>query len=95
MRHVIPEWRVRAACREAEPEVASKFFPSGRPSNEPKKVCATCPVRKECLEYALSSPWRPAAIVAGMTPGELDPLWRQRHPDDTAQQEIRQLLGIR
>ena len=88
-------WRRRAACARADAEVVEKFFPSGRPANEPKSICAECPVRQECLEFALASPWQPAAIVAGMDPKELAPLWRQRHPYDTAQGEIRHYLGLR
>lgn len=87
-------WRTRAACNLVGAEQQEKFFPAGRPSNEPKSLCATCPVRRECLDFALSSPWRPAAIVAGLTPRQLEPLWRQRHPEDT-QAEIRQLVGLR
>lgn len=88
-------WRNDAACGRASEEQLEKFFPSGRPANEPKSFCATCPVRDECLEFALSSPWRPAAIVAGLTPRELEPMWRQRHPYDSQSSEVQQLLGLR
>lgn len=46
------EWRVRAACRDLGPE---KFF-LGRGSedyDEARVVCAQCPVRIDCLNYAL------------------------------------------
>ena len=47
-------WRRRAACRDAPAEL---FFPTkGRTLPEiedAKRVCATCPVQRECLEFAL------------------------------------------
>lgn len=46
-----PEWMDRAACRYANPEL---FFPScGENIGEAKRICATCPVRKQCLDHAL------------------------------------------
>jgi WhiB family redox-sensing transcriptional regulator len=48
--HYIP-WQERARCREYDPEV---FFPEkGGSSREAKRICAECPVRIECLNYAL------------------------------------------
>lgn len=47
------EWRRRAACRGMEPDL---WFPhSEQPEDEApaKAVCATCPVRLDCLEFAL------------------------------------------
>ena len=44
-------WRASALCAETDPEA---FFPEkGRSTAEPKKVCMRCPVRVQCLEYAL------------------------------------------
>jgi WhiB family redox-sensing transcriptional regulator len=49
-------WRRAAACRHADPD---SFFPVGRtgPAIEliaaAKTLCATCPVRAACLEFAL------------------------------------------
>ena len=93
MKHVIA-WRNDANCIRADAEVVEKFFPTGRPATAPQLLCDSCPVRRQCLEFALESPWRPAAIVAGLTPGELEPLWRKRHPDDN-HSEIQSLLGLR
>lgn len=90
----LPHWRGRAACAYVENELVEKFFPAGRPASEPKRVCATCPVRQECLDFALDSPWQPRAIIAGFDPGELMPLWRQRHPE-TTQGEMYRVLGLR
>lgn len=51
-------WRPRAACQDVDPEL---FFPSDRggPAAEAqaakaKAVCAGCPVREQCLDWALS-----------------------------------------
>jgi len=45
-------WVDDAACRASSPDL---FFPSaGRNGDrEAKAVCARCPVRSECLAYAL------------------------------------------
>jgi WhiB family transcriptional regulator, redox-sensing transcriptional regulator len=51
------DWRVRAACRDADPEL---FFPEGvkGPALEAvaraKRICSACPVRAYCLDWALS-----------------------------------------
>ena len=45
-------WRYRAACRGADLEV---FFPGrGEPAEPARQICAGCPVRQPCLDYALS-----------------------------------------
>jgi WhiB family redox-sensing transcriptional regulator len=45
-------WRYRAACRGADLTV---FFPGRGGSAEPaRQICASCPVRQPCLDYALS-----------------------------------------
>ncbi|WP_346618553.1 WhiB family transcriptional regulator [Blastococcus montanus] len=47
------EWRLDALCAETDPEA---FFPEkGGSTRDAKRVCAGCPVRDECLEYALAS----------------------------------------
>ncbi len=52
------DWRARGACRSADPDL---FFPissigaSSRQENRAKAVCAGCPVRTDCLQYALDS----------------------------------------
>jgi WhiB family redox-sensing transcriptional regulator len=44
-------WRHRAACRGAELEV---FFPDrGQSADRARQICASCPVREPCLDYAL------------------------------------------
>lgn len=47
----IEDWRERALCAQTDPDA---FFPEKGGSAQPaKRVCAVCPVRAECLEYAL------------------------------------------
>jgi WhiB family redox-sensing transcriptional regulator len=44
-------WMAKGKCREFPPET---FFPSDGVGVEiAKRVCAVCPVRELCLEYAL------------------------------------------
>ncbi len=47
------EWQERALCAQTDPEA---FFPEkGGSTREAKRVCASCEVRSECLEYALAN----------------------------------------
>jgi WhiB family transcriptional regulator, redox-sensing transcriptional regulator len=49
--HRTPKWMLRARCREVS---SSEFFPSdGVGVERARRVCAECPVKTECLEYAL------------------------------------------
>ena len=46
-------WQERALCAQTDPEA---FFPEkGGSTREAKKVCISCEVRAECLEYALAN----------------------------------------
>ena len=46
-------WRERAACRGANLDL---FFPGrGEPAEPARQVCAECPVRQWCLEFAISN----------------------------------------
>ena len=46
-------WQERALCAQTDPEA---FFPEkGGSTREAKRVCLTCDVRTECLEYALEN----------------------------------------
>ena len=66
-------WRERAACRGAELDV---FYPERGETAEPaRQVCAACPVRQPCLEYALSN-----RITHGIWGGLTD---RERRPLQT------------
>jgi len=52
------EWRAAGACRSADPEL---FFPIAQGSAADRqistalRVCAGCPVRQQCLDFAMQS----------------------------------------
>lgn len=49
----MPDWYVDALCPQTDPEV---FFPSeGQSGRAAKTVCATCPVRSQCLDWAMEN----------------------------------------
>jgi WhiB family transcriptional regulator, redox-sensing transcriptional regulator len=46
-------WQERSLCAQTDPEA---FFPEkGGSTREAKRVCLSCEVRVECLEYALEN----------------------------------------
>jgi len=46
-----PAWRNDAACRSADP---GGFFPHhGQVPHVVKELCGTCPVRQNCLDFAI------------------------------------------
>ena len=46
-------WMLRARCRGMNPSV---FFPTdGAGFEAARRICTECPVRAECLEYALAN----------------------------------------
>lgn len=70
----MPEWRTRAACATADPDL---FFPEpGTPADrirEAKRVCAACPVKQACLEDAMRR-GDDDGICGGLTLGEREQL---------------------
>ena len=50
-----PEWGRDAACKDLEPEEADAyFFPErGHTANAARRLCATCAVSEQCLEFAM------------------------------------------
>lgn len=68
-------WTQQASCTQADPEV---FFPAQGASAEPaKRICLWCPVRAECLAYALAHKIR-FGVWGGLSGRERRPL---RHRD--------------
>jgi len=76
---VIPSWypwRERAACRDLDTDL---FFPVGEgaeaqaQADAAKAVCASCPVRGDCLDFAIATR-QEAGIFGGMTEED-----RRRH----------------
>jgi WhiB family transcriptional regulator, redox-sensing transcriptional regulator len=48
-----PQWMALAACRGVDPELF--YTERGESTREAKAVCAGCPVREECLLYAVAN----------------------------------------
>lgn len=47
------QWQTDSLCAQTDPEA---FFPEkGGSTRDAKKICSTCEVRTQCLEYALSN----------------------------------------
>lgn len=60
-------WATEARCLNADPDV---FFPEkGGSTREAKRICGECPVRPECLEWALENDER-FGIWGGMSERE-------------------------
>ena len=80
MDDTLPDWRAEAACVTADPEL---FFPfaagalSARQANQARRICARCPVRVQCLKFAMDIP-EAHGIWGGTTPQER---LRQRRRD--------------
>ena len=79
-RNEVRNWRADALCVQVDPDL---FFPEtdrgtafDRQVTAAKRVCAGCPVRTQCLDYALRV--LPEGIAGGTTPAERNALRRQR-----------------
>lgn len=74
------DWMGRAACK-GQPDAV--FFPGEDDGEQPdytaaRHICAGCPVRTQCLAYALQLNIG-HGMFAGLTPSERADLRRQRH----------------
>jgi WhiB family redox-sensing transcriptional regulator len=68
----VPSWTERAACHDVDAELffpVSEVGPGARQVAEAKAVCATCPVREDCLAFALAK-GLDAGVFGGTTPTE-------------------------
>lgn len=83
-RTVVPSapltWAESALCAQADPEA---WFPErGRTANLARRICAACPVRVPCLDYALAGAdtWAgfSTGIWAGTTPSQRAAIRRAR-----------------
>lgn len=77
--HGIPDWHADAACAQIGPELFVPDQPTREQTAAAKQVCATCPVRAECLADVLA--WEQPAyrhgVVGGLTANERRRLWAQ------------------
>jgi len=68
-------WRQKAACRGVDPDI---FYPvTDEEAEDAKAICAQCPVREACLEWALSSRER-EGVWGGATERERRRIIRRR-----------------
>ena len=73
-------WRTRAICRDTDPDL---FFPVGTTGQalvqiaRAKEVCDECPVKLECLEYALETN-QDSGIWGGLSEEERRAIRRER-----------------
>lgn len=74
------DWIQRARCRDEDPEL---FFPIGTTGPalsqlaRAKAICLACPVRMECLEWALET-GQEAGVWGGLSEDERRALRRNR-----------------
>lgn len=62
-------WQAAGLCRQVDPEL---FWPEQRGSADPaRRVCSACPVRVECLTYAVVNDER-QGVWGGMSETERD-----------------------
>lgn len=73
------DWRHRAACRDEDPELffpVTDIGPGERQAEKAKSICASCPVRERCLQFALDNGLN-YGIFGGMTEQERADLVRR------------------
>jgi WhiB family redox-sensing transcriptional regulator len=79
------DWRHRSACRDTDPDL---FFPIGATGDAighaeaAKAVCRQCPVRLDCLEFAMTSN-QDSGVWGGVTEDERRRMrrsWRANRP---------------
>ncbi len=48
------DWRSQAICAKTDPDLW--FSPGAVEHREAKRICRDCPVRSQCLSYAIEAP---------------------------------------
>jgi len=88
IRHPVPipyGWQAEAACA-GQPDPV--FFPDKGGADaygDARQLCQTCPVRRFCLEFAMTyGRSNPYGMYGGLTPDERIALARARRRQDTA-----------
>ncbi len=83
MSQALDTWQIKASCRGPQ---AAAFFPPAHPERKDeraqrearaKAICATCPVKRHCLEYALEI-HEPHGIWGGLNEVERKQLLERR-----------------
>jgi WhiB family redox-sensing transcriptional regulator len=81
-----PEWRQHGACRGIDPDL---FYPErGESLEAAKQICAACPVRGECLDFALDLNEK-FGVWGGKSERERRKLRRRQHGPTGASDERR------
>jgi len=71
-----PWWYDFALCRGVD---TALFFPGrGEDHASPRAICAECPVRRPCLEFALTSPMEKWGVWGGSSERERRRLRQER-----------------
>ena len=70
-------WREFARCRGVDPEVFYPVSDDDEAADEAKSICALCPVREPCLEFALSTREK-NGVWGGLTERERRRVLRRR-----------------
>ena len=70
-------WRQLARCRGVDPEVFYPVSDDEDAADEAKSICALCPVRETCLEYALTAREK-EGVWGGLTERERRRILRRR-----------------
>lgn len=73
------EWSMRGSCRETGPDDETWFPEAGGRATDAKRICQRCPVRRECLEYALKHGER-YGVWGGLSVRERQDLRRNGRP---------------
>jgi WhiB family redox-sensing transcriptional regulator len=69
------KWDNEAACQSTDPDL---FFPTGHLSEQTaQRICRSCPVRTQCLEFALDARLE-HGVWGGLTENERRSLRRSR-----------------
>lgn len=84
-------WKQQGACAGMNPDL---FFPErGDDTREAKKVCATCTVRAECLQYSLDNHER-FGLWGGKSERERRRIRRRERPTSVAVRDDTRLALI-
>ena len=65
-----PQWLADGACADSsDPEMFTPLDEDGRSGEPARRVCAGCPLRRQCLDYAISTR-QPVGIWGGCSTNE-------------------------
>lgn len=70
------DWVADALCAQVDADLW--FPPAGMSARDAKRVCAVCPVRTECLNYAMEH--HDAGVWGGFSERDRDKLRRGQNP---------------